>query len=850
MKKPSKSLKPQKDIKVSVQIKAKPLSLFFYLIIWLLAMSIGLYIRFYPLRHFAPREISERATLSVINALREKVSFQIAKGNPGLSLQQQALLTQQQLDQLIHDNSSKVRKSIEDSTKTLMNLTSSSQKTPYLLESDSYYYFALTENILKTGHISEKIKGSKYFHPLMLAPIGFWEPLNFNPVIGFAVYKILTLFVPSISLMTGVSYTPLFIVAFTLMIFLWICRTFQFSLPIIFTGSVFFLLAPIYVKRSTFGWYDNDVYNVLFPLLILNLQLYGLSHLKENKKLAYSLAALTSLSIMLYTLFWQGWVFYFTVLCISQFLFIAYNHFWVKDTSRTKELFTFFSLTNGLAVILISLKFGPQEIQTLFSEGWKALNEFLNPKLTSWPDIYITVSELHKSSIGQIIKLSGGILFSILAIGGVITCIWDLFSKRSPSINFAYILLISFLTLIFPLTLGAQRFAILCFIPLSLFFCIGLQRSFIILSSLFTNLKIKIIPSLLTILIIILPIFPITHLERTMKELLDPIFNETWEKALKDIQEKTPQNSIINCWWPPGHFIKAIAKRRVTFDGATINVPQAYWLANVFLSQTEEEAIGYLRMLNNSANQATEYLQTQGLPLSRSVEVLKAITKLSPIEAKFALNPILKDPEKITHLTDLTHSTPAPSYLFLYNEFVENNLQLSFIGHWNFKKIEEINKDPELLHKVPSSRSKEYINFLWELSGGAMKYSGILSQVSQIKDTLLFPENVYINTGKMECQIASKTYGKGIPYSIFYLENNDVVEKILDHGNLNYSVVLFKKDNAYQCILLDRDLARSLLVRLFFFDGKGLKYFTPFTTAADLTKRTEIKVFQIIWPKF
>ena len=37
-----------------------------------------------------------------------------------------------------------------------------------------------------------------------------------------------------------------------------------------------------------------------------------------------------------------------------------------------------------------------------------------------------------------------------------------------------------------------------------------------------------------------------------------------------------PENSIITTWWPPGHFIKSMAQRRVTFDGATINFPQAY----------------------------------------------------------------------------------------------------------------------------------------------------------------------------------------------------------------------------------------------------------------------------------
>jgi len=333
-----------------------------------------------------------------------------------------------------------------------------------------------------------------------------------------------------------------------------------------------------------------------------------------------------------------------------------------------------------------------------------------------------------------------------------------------------------------------------------------------------------------------------------MPALLNPIFNSTWEKALLNIKNNTPENSIINTWWSPGHFVKSIAKRRVTFDGATINFPQAYWLSTFFLSQTENEALGILRMLNNSANQAAEYLHHDlGLPLSTSILMLKEITKFDKTTARQLLSQGIPNKETIDHLLSLTHATPPPSYCLIYNEFVESNLQLKFIGGWNFEKIEEINKNPEFLTAVPKRNSNEYVSFLWNLAGGPYKYSGPLTQIKQHKEMLLFQDNITVNLDKKTCTIASKKYGVGIPTSLFYLQGEEIIEKKIPQATLPYSVILTQKDGRYQAVLADQPLANSLLMKLYFFEGKGLKNFHLFSKDADLTKRTEILVFEVDW---
>ena len=337
-----------------------------------------------------------------------------------------------------------------------------------------------------------------------------------------------------------------------------------------------------------------------------------------------------------------------------------------------------------------------------------------------------------------------------------------------------------------------------------------------------------------------------------IKTLLTPIFNETWEKALVDVRERTPEGSVVNAWWPPGHFIKAIAHRRVVFDGATINFPQAYWVANVFLSDNETDALGMLRMLDVSGNDAAQYLKELGVPLSTAVPLLKEIAPLDKTRAEIFLSTLLKNTDQRDHLLTLTHGQPPPAYLFLYNEFVETNLQLAFFGKWNFKRIEEINKDPSLLSQVPPHNSPEYVQYLWQMVGGPYRFSGVLNQLGRIGDNVFFDENIRVDLRSKSCLIDSKKYGRGIPQSIFYLEEgtNDFTERRFEGNDLNFSVALIKEEDHYSIILMDRPLATSLLVRLYYFDGAGLKHIKPFNQEADLTKRTVIKIFEVDWEGF
>jgi hypothetical protein len=77
-----------------------------------------------------------------------------------------------------------------------------------------------------------------------------------------------------------------------------------------------------------------------------------------------------------------------------------------------------------------------------------------------------------------------------------------------------------------------------------------------------------------------------------------------------------------------------------------------------------------------------------------------------------------------------------------------------------------------------------------------------------------------------------------------------VREKKLANATLDYSILFFRDDSGTpRAVLMDRTLANSLIMKLYFFDGKGLKYLKPFAKERDITGRTRIFIYEVAWPE-
>ncbi len=811
---------------------SRPSSLLLWGLVWLAVALIGTYIRLYPLRAHIFSPTQEQATMLVVYGIKQNFLQQIHQQNPDLPKSTAERIADERLNKTLRDEPAKVRAMITKVNNQLFQDNHLKEKI-YLLESDPYYYYQLTENIVRDGRIAETIKGSKYFNPLMGAPSGFWQPFTIHPYLGFVFYKICQIFNPAIPLMSAVAFLPILLSALAIVSFLWVCRLLGIGLWPAGVSALFFTLAPIYLKRSSLGWYDTDPYNLLFPLLLVGILLKSFQ--TNVLRHMYVLIIAFALTITAYALFWQGWGFMFmtSIACVAAVCFFNQFFYRRKDTGQHGILFLGGVLLASL--VAISIAFGLNDCIALFAEGLDELRKFTVKGLELWPDLFIAVGELKKSSWPDTID-SLGLLLCLGGSAGFLNQLPTLWKKRDGRCPSNIIILSVLLAATVFITLGAQRFALFTLIPLSLFFALGLEA------------LLGRVPLLVgRIILPLLAAFCFWSAQANIQTVLNPIFNSTWDEALTKIETDTPMDSIINTWWPPGHFIKAIAHRRVPFDGASLSESATgYWMANVLLSTDENHALGLLRMMNLSGNHAVTYLTQNGFEVSQAVMLLHAIAPRTPADATVFLKSFLKD-QQIRELLTLTHAGHPHSYVLLYNELVDENLILTFTGRWNFKKVEDINADERLRQAVPKRGSPLFVDFLWQLSGGPSKYGEPLMLVEQNGSVLRFSENLTVDLNTMDASIDSKQYGKGQPLSIVYATEQSIVEHKFPNGRLNYSILLYKEDGQYTARLMDQNIANSLLIKLFYFDGKGLQHFKPFTSTRDMTGRTKIKVFEAVW---
>lgn len=817
-----------------------------YCVILLLAGSAGYYLRLFPLRNFVSNNAWDNASAIVMNNAAHQLENSIEKKIKNtLTPLQQKQLVNKQLNSAIHQDRKGVKNAILKIAKTIDARNPPPQPYPHLLGSDSYYYYDLTRTLQQTGHISPRIKGSKYFSPKMAAPDGYWEPLNLHAYVGLALHQIITMFNPNADLLFSISFTPLILMFMSLIFFLITACNLKVSPWATAIAAFYFISIHIFLKRTTFGWYDNDPYNVLFPMIIMTILSFAFRATKKRQRVFTGV--MLGISLVIYSLFWQGWVFIAAIIASSLIVSSIYARFRNQLTSLNNCAVTLMSFL-GAALIGISLILGFKEIFILFQEGWDALAKFFHVALSVWPDNYITVGELKRLSIQELASISGGPFFLLIAATGLIAEGLRAWNNRDACRTNIWITCTIFGAASVIMSLGAQRFALLAVTPLILLFLFGIDqgvRLFHATGEKFFPEKSKIlIPAALAVCACLLVAPRIVASEQTMPGLLNPVYNDTWQDALRYIESHTPENSIVDSWWPPGHFIKAIAQRRVIFDGATISNRQGYWLANALMATSEKEALDYFRLLNNSANRAVDLLLDAGMKDSEAVSFLKHIIHLPEDRAKEKIQEVLGG--RFNELLALTHGPSDPAYLLVYNEMIKNLLLYPFVSRWDFQKIENINSQPEIKNYVPpASQIEQYIQFLWNINGGKPKISDALPAISEHNSIILFPENLACDMRQLSCRIQSSQYGTGIPQFLIYTDDQRVIKKPLPNANLPYSIVVGKRHGKSVALLTDTPIAESLLVRLYFFGDTGLEHIRLMHQSTNLTQQTQIDVFRL-----
>ena len=794
-----------------------------------------MYFRLYPVTYNQRMRDRILSRLVVYANLRKIVAADIDKSYSFLPLAEKKKLADKKFGHLLKTERKNIDKSITGITKKY-----GGAHKFYLLGADSYYYYRLTKKLVTDGRLSDTYKDGKFLDKLMIAPAGCWRNIEIHPYTGFLLYRFLKLFIGDIPLMHTVSVIPLILYLLSAAIFMIICRMFNISRPAMLISSIFFSLSPIFIQRSSIGWYDTDPYNVLFPLMALLAVFMALKH-SSGYLWIFILAGISSA----YSLFWQGWI------LLPGLITMIFLSITVFQTARGENAFPFFKkflLYVSCVVLFSSLLITPAGLMNSIKDVLGIFSGFLMFDINLWPDIFLTVGELKTPSAVKITHILGGYVFSILALTGFFVLLMSRHhkTKKQQGITTGAI----FFCCLF-MAKTAERFVLFLLVPASICLAAGLDaliRYSRKIPAVFPKSKLRHAGFIIRVIPYLLLLSPVIY-AHSIAVKQNPIFNEVWDRTLKKIRTHTPENSIINTWWPPGHFIRAVAERSVSFDGATLNTPQAYWIASFFLSDNEQEALGILRMLNSSGNQATEFLTDNNIPLDEAVALIKKLVKSDKTEAEKAALRYLPE-DKTRHLLSLTHASPPPSYCLIYRDLIKNTLGLDFVKDWNFTRSLDLKGSALDLAgsgKALRRGSKENIELMWSIAGGRT-YIGEKSSLSSRKNDLIYFKNgVILKIPGMEARI-NELEGEisGIPKSVIYTEKGMLVEKKLAGSSIKLSVlVLQPPGQTYSCIVAPAEILKSILFRLFYLNGAGLENFELFAEEEDPKLNTRILVYKI-----
>ena len=832
---------------------------FIYLFFALIAIYIGTFCRLLPLLHKEKYYTRKLATEVVYNIIKQQSIQEAQNRYPNLSSKEKQRLAERAYRTLLKERADWIKTSIDEGTEKLA-LNSPGISSGYLLEADSYLFYGLTENIKETGKLGPQIKHGRYFNPLMLAPEGRWEPFLLHPYIGYYFYQIARYFNENIKLIEAVKFVVIVLSGLCVIPFLGICRRLKFSLLATFVGVIFFILSPFFCQRTAYGWYDNDVYNFIFPLLIFFALFSGFLDIDRFKKTVLW-AILAAFLTGLYQLFWNGWAFMFMGMSGSLPIVLLINRLLKKDRQTTKNIIIFYFVYFLSSFLFICAFASPYIFLDTIKEGWKMVNNFLATKFDLWPNVFLTVGETQPMPIDKCSFLLGGNpYFLYLALLGPVILFADSIRNKDTENILISTLLNVFSFILLYLSLRAVRFAVLLTVPALIGFTIFVNYAYNFLKYLISRKIAAKFPIINSILLFILPIsllgslcIPI-YASYEICSHINPIYNRTWEKTLLQIKNQTPKNSIINTWWCPGHFITAVAKRGVSCDGATQHEPQTYWIASALLAQDEETAVGILRMINSSGNKALTYLEEEADMLtSDAIDLLKEIVRKNESQARIYLLTKGFSQDMTEALLKLTHSNPPPSYFLFYNELLDTYVTLPYIGNWDFRKAEYLALNKMMAEKnnkesinIPSRDSKDYIGFILSMSGGLPAVSPQYYQVSNNDGIVKFSNGLVLALSTKECFMISADGKRFVrPKSVFYLEDDEIKEKPVSGDTLPYSVLLIEKNKTYSCFLLERSTAQSLLFKLYYLKGKGLKHFRPYIYNEDETTGTTIIVYKI-----
>ncbi len=849
-------------------------ALYFSLALTVAAVLIPVYFRFYPLNM---PSFDQQARLEVLEEERAAVEKGVEKQFSDASPNLKAKMSRELFKDVRRTERDRINEKTAARGLTLKERFRDERGQAYLGGIDSYYWYRLLTNLLAKGHIGDRrVQGVEY-DDLIGVPIDPATTKNVHIWLGWIFFRVASAFAPGVPLSQVLFFVPVFLVALVAAMGFRTARSLGADDIGAFFASLTVSLSPIFIGRSISEWFDTDIYNVLFPLLIFGTAMSLMAAAEPRRRLG--LAALSGLFCALYASTWKGWWFIFDILVLSGGFFILNEKLSeepgeVSGRSLRQKTYSLlaFVVSAGFFVILFN---GIAVWSDVVMEPLRLFKVMKVTQESVWPNVYLTVAELGRLTSPEIVSLLGGYFIFFSSLIGLMYIFLVERGLRDERTGFGLLSLVLWVLLTYYSAFEAMRFVLLLLVPVGLAFGLMVSK----LRGVIGRWGAGSLPPAaveagrlaVTAVLSVALFFGISRTHRLVVGSSTPMMDDRWYRVLTKIERETPADSVINSWWDFGHWFKAVSQRRVLFDGMTQNTPPAYWIARILLAQDEKEAIGILRMINASGNKAAELLEKgRGWPAGRAVETVREACGMDRDAARSYLQEAVKDPADVEQLMSyLFPADPPPVYFIASYDMIPKVTAISYVGNWDFDKVDAWLKHKKMntaemgtyLKRTYGMTTEQVRNRLIEMeflddreakewfSKQSFFYSGLEDGVSD-GSLLFFDNGLVVDLGqepRARLMSLFKTL-RGKPKSLFYAEEGVLKKKAFDGETLDLSALVFKKNDAYKDVLLDDDLGQSLLVRLCYLNGEGLKHFKLWYKEEDEKGNDGIYVYEVLWP--
>jgi dolichyl-phosphooligosaccharide-protein glycotransferase len=825
----------------------------------LVVLWLSIYYRSYPI--FFP-QFRQQAEDIVEGQIRRDIASDINRKFPGLGERSKAKLFVAAVNDYNKADKAEKKRRIEEEFARLKDPFQDRNGQTYFMELDCWHWARYVENIQRFGHVGDTVKNGKQRDTFMLFPQGTEVPWDtFFYYLSWFFYIIFSWF-SAVGLQQFLFYLPLFFCGVYITILYLFCYR-NLGNTAAFIACLVAGLAPIFIPRSCAGWFDRDILSLLFPLLVIWAYLEAYRAASWRKTVFCTVIAAFWLGLFAFT--WVGWPFILFIIVVFEALYIANLIAEALQYKKDIRLSLFKHLLVPAVFIIVGLSWiilfcGTGAVDSLYARFKEAIH--LNQAVTTsiWPNVLSTVGELKKADYPSTARSVGGIFIFLVSLVSLLL-VFLKFKQYKPAQRDLVLMLIVWFIVMFFFSAQGIRFTMFLPLPLGIFLGWAIEQLYQIAWS--KPYKLITVP-VITFLTLTLLLTLTSNASLSASGCL-PLMDDNWYQTLTTIKNHTPAGSVINSWWDFGDWFKTVAARPVIFDGQTQNTPQGYWMARTILTDSEKEAVGILRMLNNGGNTAFDTINRHLKNPFSSVALLKRLIVMDSREGSALLNSVLPADSALKVARILYDKPRQKAFFIVDSSMVGKIYAISFLGTWDFSKVylagalrvlpkEKLTRELSIFGINPEQAEKLYEEAIMvppslydSWISQRFVIPSIVTQRKTQEDIVMFNNGIIYNPHRKTLYSYSAHESLyRVPRSMFFTKGDTIQELPYENSTLNESAMLLENNDEYKLILLSQPLGRSMFVRMYFLNGKGLSHFKLFSEEGGAGEN-RIVVYEVLW---